>query len=1108
MDVIIPAHSIEKVKEQLRLFGDGTYELEARFGRFEVPTEGGVPKFVSDVGYMTFGRMIKYLDSFFRKDNITSCLDIDVGNGMRMTVCGDSNIELFHQFMHVGVIAPDQIHYTRKDTSTKALRVDVHEYGYRLALSKEKTYTYDANSDARVPLTTDTSRGAARVYVAPDGDTFAVGDNMTFKSYRYKRRYTYSAFDNPHVRYDATIVYSANELHDTLEKYATSYEFEVEFLKGADTEVVRRQLLEFVVFVQDTGFLVSQTEYNAVKQEYADLIKKIRGGTQNGELFIGLQPTTVTAANVREVRITERYSVTDKADGERYLGYIARDGFFYLINSRLRFVPTGLYVENQMARQTLFDGEYVENQYLIFDIFVFGGVDCRNEILYDVANAGNENTRFRRMERGVQFFKDAKITRKAHVPRSISIHLKKYVFPSADTPLRACIDAVYGERARSEKRYHIDGVIFTPMDETYPNRDAVGRTWRTTFKWKPPSENTVDFLVQYEPGTATPYGGGEVQRCVLHVGRRTGKTYGSCVFEPPNLANTKFDKDAVSNMFVPLKDGVPMSLDGHVLPPGCIVECGWERLADTYDTIQLPHEFGWVPKRLRLEKTQLLHDTGELSGTLNDQNTAYSIWGGILSPLGLEDVVAAAAPPAKDGAYYTATSRVQDAQPMHRFHNYIKYLLLKGAAEHADGLSRKRALVDLTCGRGGDLNKWSTLRLDAVLGMDLSADNLFGADGMHARLKKMRGVPFKYVFLAHDARVPVFDAGGQLVAEAVDQTISKNPRGAEVAAFHAAHAPFSMVATFFSLHYFFKDEMSLDSLVQNVSRSVALHGRWVMTCIDGDRLYEKWRGKSGADAEWEESVRGNKVFHLKKMYTDGDGPNQFGCRIQVKFHSISDEFYDEWLVFGEVLDRVARRHGLHRVEKTPFSAISKTSSVPEFQDAARLMTQELAALREYSDIHTTYVYEKVTMPADEYIPVPAQPVEICVVKKTPVRRRTAASKADGVAEEGGETVAKPRRVTRKKDVAAVEPVESAEPAAPATKPAARSRAKVSAAVPAIVQDVSTSEDAAVVVAPKRRAAVRKVPAPTEPSTQDMAESADKVAAPKTTRTRKAKPTAI
>ena len=74
----------------------------------------------------------------------------------------------------------------------------------------------------------------------------------------------------------------------------------------------------------------------------------------------------------------KNYTVTDKADGERYILYTHSDNRVYLINNRLNIKYTG-YTHNM--KDSILDGEYITkdkygnklNMFLIFDVYYLKG---------------------------------------------------------------------------------------------------------------------------------------------------------------------------------------------------------------------------------------------------------------------------------------------------------------------------------------------------------------------------------------------------------------------------------------------------------------------------------------------------------------------------------------------------------------------------------------------------------------------------------------------------------------------------------------------------------------------------------------------------------------
>ena len=82
---------------------------------------------------------------------------------------------------------------------------------------------------------------------------------------------------------------------------------------------------------------------------------------------------------------------------------------------------------------------------------------------------------------------------------------------------------------------------------------------------------------------------------------------------------------------------------------------------------------------------------------------------------------------------------------MQEFHNkYVKKSLIWAAVKEVEDVTKNIKLLDLCCGKGGDLFKWQSANIKKVLGIDFSKDNIYNRnDGACIRYinmcKKSRG---------------------------------------------------------------------------------------------------------------------------------------------------------------------------------------------------------------------------------------------------------------------------------------------------------------------------------------------------------------------------------
>jgi hypothetical protein len=85
--------------------------------------------------------------------------------------------------------------------------------------------------------------------------------------------------------------------------------------------------------------------------------------------------------------------------------------------------------------------------------------------------------------------------------------------------------------------------------------------------------------------------------------------------------------------------------------------------------------------------------------------------------------------------------------------------------------------------------------------------------------------------------------------------------------FSKAREGFDTVSCMFSAHYFFKDRVTLDGWLQNISDTLKLGGYFVGCCFDGDAVAMSLRSlKSG---ETKEGVEGDTlVWSITKKYDE------------------------------------------------------------------------------------------------------------------------------------------------------------------------------------------------------------------------------------------------
>jgi hypothetical protein len=266
--------------------------------------------------------------------------------------------------------------------------------------------------------------------------------------------------------------------------------------------------------VTEKDYQVSESEnkqYFQVKEEYMELITNFREKIE--DQFIGGMPVQLEKDCLAPLLKRDNfnrfdYYLTLKADGTRYLMYLAKNGVIFFIDrsTNLFFFrrPNSTIVALNPGIQFLFDGELVEHpdgsfEFLIFDVLFYPDHgELRNWMPYPY------HTRYLIMENAVKQFKlDFVISLKTWFPiERIDPNLRVSIGGKTDT--RPIYEYVIEETNKIRASQQLqplkdDGLILQPFEGYY-----IGfREWNAfdniQFKWKPPTQLTVDFKIKTNP---------------------------------------------------------------------------------------------------------------------------------------------------------------------------------------------------------------------------------------------------------------------------------------------------------------------------------------------------------------------------------------------------------------------------------------------------------------------------------------------------------------------------------------------------------------------------------------------------------------------------------
>jgi mRNA (guanine-N7-)-methyltransferase len=333
--------------------------------------------------------------------------------------------------------------------------------------------------------------------------------------------------------------------------------------------------------------------------------------------------------------------------------------------------------------------------------------------------------------------------------------------------------------------------------------------------------------------------------------------------------------------------------------------------------------------------------SGKIGGTANDYGTAISIWRSITNPI-TEGMIKGidALPehvPGVDIYYYRQNNRDKMLSiNMMKFHNKIKTYLITGQSNR-----KNSSLFDMSCGKGGDINKWVSANFSKVMGVDISRDNIENPnDGAFARTLG-RNSNLNYMFaIANSAKK--FDH--ETLVDPVNRFlwgIEKNNTLSQKY-YGFAKDKFDVVSCQFSLHYFFESEDALDNFIWNVDTHLKPGGTFIGTYLDSKEVMKKLKDKDSISGKRDQKI----LWSIEKKYDPSIKKSTYSDKIDVFMESIGIVF-TESLVNFDILKKKLASKGLELVSHTCFKDLYE-------EDKDKLDKQE----KTYSFMNYLFVFKK------------------------------------------------------------------------------------------------------------------------------------------------------
>lgn len=246
---------------------------------------------------------------------------------------------------------------------------------------------------------------------------------------------------------------------------------------------------------------------------------------------------------------------------------------------------------------------------------------------------------------------------------------------------------------------------------------------------------------------------------------------------------------------------------------------------------------------------------------------------------------------------------------LRKFHNFIKAELI---GEVAGYLKNPISLLDISVGKGGDIQKWENADIQNVYGIDPDLESVKEANERFMKFVKEGRVKSSRNYFFEQK--PISDP---------NTNINKK---------------FDIVSCQFTLHYFFVSDDILETVINKVSSSLNQGGYFIGTTLIGQKV--------------KELIKNNKFN--KQIFLEEVNENSYKMKL-LDTAQIYNKDLTEYYVNFDKFKRICETHGLELKESKHFSEMYKIYKKNPKNKKQLLKDYELAV----SSLNSTFVFQKM-----------------------------------------------------------------------------------------------------------------------------------------------------
>lgn len=942
-------------------------EFEVMFNNYKSSNMLSLVNFINIMKYVKYRSQNESLP-------LSESISLDIFyNEYRFSITGLDNINKF-----LGLV------YQRKNNHIISLLVEQYldKEGFHLIKKeKERANIIDIDSlDIRIRKSKETSVKDNNVL---DMLSKLNAEESTKIIFRYKQRLTLALSDN--IMIDMTIV-KTNQNISFIYSSPKIYEIEIDYT-GTNTNItILDKILDETEKIKKvlTGSDIVLT--NEMEAHIIEKYKLLTFGNinDNTTMLYSSQPISAEVQHIVD-NIPNKYSVTDKADGDKYQLFIYEDSC-YLISNNLHVKKLEQKVKN--INNTIVEGELItiteDNKrkylFMMFDCLIYNGIDIRNKVLVrerlksvaEVSEKFGINPYIVEDYKGPFNMIDIKKHYIAEIKKyydNLNVAIKKmkfndvlfypkiFLYPSGSSPSEVFLfsDLIWLNCTKNTNvncPYLLDGIIFTGLDQKYTREKKELRL--PIYKYKPPQMNSLDVYLVFERNKET--GGymdiydNTIQNILpFHSYRVANIFVGEMIGgkEQP----VPFMKEQENNIiYLPIIDNMIRDINGNLVQDKTVVELIYT------NNINVPHPYRWDILKTRWDKTESVMRDNKRYGNYKD--VAEKVWKSMIEAVTIDEITNLSNPKTyeqqmkllrsrltssviisekKQDIYYQKISNL--IKKMREYHNWIKSIIIytycSPIQDKKGGKIIRQSVLDIGCGRGGDILKMYHAKVGEYVGIDPDFEGIYSAtDGAISRYKFFKTKfpdfgkvtyiqAYGSVLLNSDAQqkaIPNLSAENK---EAIDKIFTNTRK-------------FDNISSQMVIHYLFENTTTINNLVENIKTFLAKDGYVLLTLFDPDTIHPNFDANNKITSTYtDKDGKRTILYEIIKKYS-GDLSNNVGMPIDVHMAWLNEEgkYIEEYLVSKELMIKTMKRAGCRLVDTDLFANIYQLNK-PYFENVIK-----------------------------------------------------------------------------------------------------------------------------------------------------------------------------